>query len=265
MDRGEFQIEICAGGVESCQAALQGGADRVELCAALPEGGITPSYGEIKVAREVLDDKAAMHVMIRPRGGDFVYSRLELDRMAVDIDVCRLPGADGVVFGCLLPDGSIDEQACTRLMRHARGMNVTFHRAFDLCRDPLDSLTTIAQLGFNRILTSGQQPRAEQGASLLRQLHEQAQGRIHIMAGCGIDESNIARLCQDTGLREFHFSARVPRPSRMQQASTGIYMGTPCLGGDEGSIEVTSAARVEAAIGQLLQLPEPHSATRKFN
>ncbi|MDY6251984.1 MAG: copper homeostasis protein CutC, partial [Bacteroidales bacterium] len=137
MDRGEFQIEICAGGVESCQAALQGGADRVELCAALPEGGITPSYGEIKVAREVLDDKAAMHVMIRPRGGDFVYSRLELDRMAVDIDVCRLLGADGVVFGCLLPDGSIDEQACTRLMRHARGMNVTFHRAFDLCRDPL--------------------------------------------------------------------------------------------------------------------------------
>ena len=107
MDRGEFQIEICAGGVESCQAALQGGADRVELCAALPEGGITPSYGEIKVAREVLDDKAAMHVMIRPRGGDFVYSRLELDRMAVDIDVCRLLGADGVDnTEATIPDGA---------------------------------------------------------------------------------------------------------------------------------------------------------------
>ncbi len=250
MDRSEFKIEICAGGVESCQAALQGGADRVELCAALSEEGITPSYGEIKVAREVLDDKAAMHVIIRPRGGDFVYSRLELDRMAVDIDVCRLLGADGVVFGCLLPDGSIDEEACTRLMRHARGMNVTFHRAFDLCRDPLSSMATIARLGFNRILTSGQRPSAEQGASLLKQLREQAHGHIAIMAGCGVNESNIARLCQATGLREFHFSARVPRPSSMQQASTGVHMGSS---GDD-SIEVTSAQRVKATIAQLLQL-----------
>ena len=130
MRRDEFMVEVCANGVESCLAAQEGGADRVELCAGIPEGGTTPSYGEIKVARRVLTT-TRLHVIIRPRGGDFLYSDLEVERMAADIAVCRELGVDGVVFGCLRADGSIDVEKNRYLMDCARGMSVTMHRAFD--------------------------------------------------------------------------------------------------------------------------------------
>ena len=126
----EFKFEVCANGVESCLAAQEGGADRVELCAGIPEGGTTPSYGEIKTARRVLD-RTLLHVIIRPRGGDFLYTPLELERMDEDIRVCKELGADGVVFGCLTQEARVDVEACRRLMRAAKGMSVTFHRAFD--------------------------------------------------------------------------------------------------------------------------------------
>ena len=127
MIRNEFKIEVCANGVESCLAAQEGGADRVELCAGIPEGGTTPSYGEIKVARRVLT-RTRLHVIIRPRGGDFVYSPLEIERMEEDIDIARELGVDGIVLGCLTPEGGIDLDVNARLMEHTHGMSTTFHR-----------------------------------------------------------------------------------------------------------------------------------------
>ena len=173
--RQDFKFEVCANGVESCLAAQEGGADRVELCAGIPEGGTTPSYGEIKTARRMLTS-TRLHVIIRPRGGDFLYTPLELERMLADISMCKELGVDGVVFGCLTKDGEVDMDANRRLMQCAEGMSVTFHRAFDMCRNPQKALEDIIALGFDRILTSGQQPDAMSGAPLLKQLNEQADG-----------------------------------------------------------------------------------------
>lgn len=236
MKRQDLQIEVCANGVESCVAAQAGGADRVELCAGMSEGGTTPSYGEILTARKLLQ-ATKLHVIIRPRGGNFAYTPLELERMVADIEICRQLGVDGVVFGCLTPDGDIDTKACQQLLQHVGGMGTTFHRAFDRCHAPLDALDTLVGLGFDRILTSGQQPTAEQGIPLLAQLCQYASNRIAILAGSGINEQNIARICAETHVREFHFSAREP-------------IGA----GDEefGSQQMTSARKVEAIIQQLL-------------
>jgi len=178
-------------------------------CAAIPEGGTTPSYGEILQARRLLTS-TRQHVIIRPRGGDFVYSALEIERMITDIKICREIGVDGVVFGCLTPEGDVDEATCRQLLEAAEGMQTTFHRAFDRCRNPQEALKRIISMGFHRILTSGQQPSAEQGIELLKSLNEQAAGRIIIMAGCGVNEDNILHIQQATGISEFHFSAREP-------------------------------------------------------
>ena len=148
--REDFKFEICANGVESCLAAQEGGADRVELCAGIPEGGTTPSYGEIKVARRMLTT-TRLHVIIRPRGGDFLYSPLEVERMLEDIRVCRELGVDGVVIGCLNADGTLDMDANRRLVEAAEGMSVTFHRAFDRCRDPHLALEQLIQLSLIHI------------------------------------------------------------------------------------------------------------------
>jgi copper homeostasis protein len=249
MKRQDFMVEVCANGVESCLAAQQGGADRVELCAGIPEGGTTPSYGEIKVARRVLT-MTRLHVIIRPRGGDFLYSDLEVERMAADIAVCRELGVDGVVFGCLNADGTIDVEKNRYLMDCARGMSVTCHRAFDRAADPSKALETIIDLGFDRILTSGQQPKAIQGAELLAQLNRQAAGRIILLAGSGVTEQNIRELHEQTGLHEFHFSAREPQPSAMQYVNPNLYMGRP--GANEAALDYTTARRVRDTIAQLL-------------
>lgn len=267
-------FEVCANSVESCIAAQQGGADRVELCAGIPEGGTTPSYGEIKQARQMLDEgvrqglKATrLHVIIRPRGGDFLYTELELQRMADDIRVSRELGADGVVFGCLRPDGSLDTEANARLIEAARAQlptinqqpaaanvktSVTFHRAFDRCANPAEALEELVRQGFDRILTSGQQPTAELGIPLLKTLNEQAHGRIILLAGCGVNEQNIRRIHEGTGITEFHFSAREPLHSRMLFANPDVYMGAK--GADEDTILRTTARRVRATIERLSDL-----------
>ena len=244
----DFKFEICANGVESCIAAQEGGADRVELCSGIPEGGTTPSYGEIKVARRVLTH-TRLHVIIRPRGGDFLYTPLEVERMIEDISVCRSLGADGVVIGCLCADGTLDMDANRRLVDAACGMSVTFHRAFDRCRNPREAMEQLVGLGVDRILTSGQQPKAADGIPLLRELNEAAQGRIRIMAGCGVNESNIRRIHEQTGIGEFHFSARVPVKSRMQYINPDVYMGAKDA--DEGTLMYTSAERVRDTMAQL--------------
>ena len=233
----KYRFEVCANGVESCRAAQQGGAHRVELCANMPEGGTTPSYGEIKQARRLLTD-TKLHVIIRPRGGDFVYSELEAERMLEDIQMCQLLCVDGVVFGCLTKDGNIDIPLCQRLMEASRGLSVTFHRAFDCTRNPEQALEDIISLGCDRILTSGQQPKAVDGTALLRQLNDQAAGRITLMAGSGVNETNIALIQQQTGICEFHFSAREPIP---YDDSFGF-----------GQRMVTTAKRVRNTIKQLM-------------
>ncbi|MBQ6211187.1 MAG: copper homeostasis protein CutC, partial [Prevotella sp.] len=144
-----FLFEVCANSVESCLAAQEGGADRVELCAGIPEGGTTPSYGEIRQARKLLSS-TLLHVIIRPRGGDFLYSPLELERMETDIEMCRQMGVDGVVLGCLTADGEIDMENNARLLASAKGMGVTFHRAFDHCQHPERALEQLIELGFDR-------------------------------------------------------------------------------------------------------------------
>ena len=235
-------IEICANSAESAARAQQGGAARVELCAGIPEGGTTPSCGEIMAARRLLTS-TRLNVIIRPRGGDFLYSPLEEEIMAHDIDTARQLGADGVVIGCLKADGSIDVEMAARLMKHATGMSVTFHRAFDVCRDPFEAMEQIIGLGIDRILTSGQETTAEQGIPLLRRLVQQAAGRIIIMPGCGVNARNIGKIEAETGATEFHLSARSTVESAMQYRNPRVSMGgTVCI--DEYSRPLTDPAIV---------------------
>lgn len=248
MKREEFKIEICANSVESCLAAQEGGADRVELCASIPEGGTTPSYGEIATAREAID--IGLNVIIRPRGGDFLYSSREIDAMLKDIGISRKAGADGLVFGALSPDGTVDMKSMRTLMEAAAGLPVTFHRAFDHVCDPFAALEDIISLGCARILTSGQQPTAEKGIPLLAELVKRASGRIVIMPGCGVREGNIARIASGTSAREFHFSAREQISSGMVFRNGSVCMGAEC---DEFVRDVTTSRRVAATISRLLE------------
>lgn len=253
MNREEFKFEICANSVESCLAAQEGGADRVELCAGIPEGGTTPSYGEIKLARKLLT-KTKLHVIIRPRGGDFLYTPLELERMEEDIRICRELGVDGVVFGCLTEEGEIDREVNRRLVEQARPMSVTFHRAFDRTADPMKALEDIISLGCNRILTSGQQPKVIDGISLLAQLEKKLKEYplppIQLLAGSGVNEENIRQIFDATGIHEYHFSARVNVVSKMKHYNHEVYMGAK--GADESNSLVTSAEKVRNTIKQLV-------------
>lgn len=249
-----YQFEVCSNSVESCLAAQTGGADRVELCAGIPEGGTTPSYGEIALARKVLTH-TRLHVIIRPRGGDFLYSPLEQQVMLEDIKTARLLGADGVVFGCLTVDGDVDIPLMKKLIKASRGMSVTFHRAFDVCRCPLKAIEDIIGLGCSHILTSGQQPTAEAGIPLLKELQQAANGRIALMAGCGVNETNIARIARETGIQEFHFSAREPVNSPMRYHNKQVSMGGT-VKVEEYSRLLTTETRVRNTIQALYPLSE---------
>lgn len=249
----QFKFEVCANSVESCIAAQDGGADRVELCAGIPEGGTTPSYGEIKTARKFLGS-TLLHVIIRPRGGDFLYSQLEIERMKEDIIVCKKLGVDGVVFGCLTGNGEVDIEKNRQLLECADGMSTTFHRAFDRATDPMKAMEDIIALGFDRILTSGQQPKAAEGTALLAELQKKTEGRITLLAGSGVNENNIKAIYDATGIHEYHFSARISIPSRMKNFNTNVYMGTPKA--DEQNILRTSKERVAATIAKLMYIPQ---------
>lgn len=244
-----YQFEVCANSVESCLAAQNGRANRVELCAGIPEGGTTPSYGDIIVAREVLT-KTKLHVIIRPRGGDFLYSPIEQRIMLKDIDNARQLEADGVVFGCLTAEGDVDITLMKQLMEVAQGMSVTFHRAFDVCRNSQKALEDIINLGCDRILTSGQMPTAEQGIPLLKELQQQAAGRITLLAGCGVSENNIAHIARETGIHEFHFSARENIKSGMVYHNKAVSMGGT-VQIDEYTRSVTTVERVTQTINSL--------------
>ena len=201
----EHLFEVCTGNLPSVAAAVRGGARRIELCSALPLDGLTPSIGMLQTVRSLFPT-LTIHVLIRSREGDFVYTEEEVLAMEHDIHA-MLPFADGFVCGALTPDGDIDMTAMHRLVGAADGKPVTFHRAFDRCRDPFEALEQIISLGCRRILTSGQQPTAEQGIPLLRQLCKQADGRIIIMPGGGINERNVRLIANQTGVTELVGSA----------------------------------------------------------
>ncbi|MFA7492645.1 MAG: copper homeostasis protein CutC [Proteiniphilum sp.] len=244
-----YKLEICANSVASCIEAQKGGAYRVELCAAIPEGGTTPSYGDIALARELLDIK--LNVIIRPRSGDFLYSSLEQRIMLKDIEIARQLGVDGVVIGCLTADGEVDMKRNRELIDAAEGMSVTFHRAFDMCRDPFDSLEKIIALGCQRILTSGQQRQAEQGIPLLKELVKQAGNRTIIMPGSGVNMHNILTIAKETGAREFHLSARKPIESAMIYRNPNIKMGGTAVVIEEYEQQVTNSELVRNTLRML--------------
>jgi len=211
--------EICANSTQSAINAQKGGAFRVELCDNLEEGGTTPALSQIELTRKYLTIK--VNVIIRPRGGDFLYNELEFEMMKKDIHHCGQAKCDGVVFGILNADGSIDKPRNKELVNiaHQYGMSTTFHRAFDRCVDLFSSLEDIIELGCDRILTSGGMKTAPEGKVILKQLIENAGNRIIIMPGGGITENNIKELSQATGLKEFHGSFRSRYRGRMNYIS----------------------------------------------
>lgn len=237
-------LEICAGSVESAIAARDGGAARIELCAALEIGGTTPSAGLIAEARKI--EGIVLNVIIRPRGGDFLYNEHEAACMEQDIRTCRQLGADGVVIGALTAEGDIDTALCKRLIDAADGMSITFHRAFDMCRDPKRALEELIAIGCDRVLTSGQAATAEAGLPLLKELVQQAAGRISIMPGCGVNSGNAARILQATAAVEIHASARKSVGSGMLFRHSGVSMGTP--GSDEYARKETDVNEVELIV-----------------
>lgn len=240
-----MQLEICANSATSCRQAELGGATRVELCAGIPEGGTTPSAGEMAVARSLI--AIPIHVIIRPRARDFVYSSEEIEAMCYDIRVARSLGMEGVVFGCLTPEGGYDEEANSRLLKEAQGMQLTFHRAFDVCAAPFEMLEKLIAAGFHRVLTSGCAPTALEGKDMIGALNKQAAGRIGIMAGCGIRLGNIETLARHTGITQFHSSLRHDIPSSMRFRRPEVSMGGT-VKIDEYSRPETSADMVRQAV-----------------
>lgn len=247
MNRSDFKIEICTNSVESVIAATRAGADRIELCAGMPEGGTTPSYGEISRVRDLIP--AGMHVIIRPRGGDFLYNEMEKEVMLRDVEMARKLGVDGIVVGGLTPEGRVDTILMRELIAAAGQMSVTFHRAFDMCWEPFEALKVIERLGCDRILTSGQKATAEEGIPLLKKLVDRA-SRVIIMPGCGVNAGNIGRIATLTGAHEFHLSARISVDGGMIYRNPSVSMGGAVQINEYGR-DVTSEEKVREAIEAL--------------
>jgi copper homeostasis protein len=237
-------IEVCASSVASALAAQAGGAARVELCSALIEGGLTPSAAAIELAREQLRIK--LHILIRPRGGDFCYDDTELAVMQRDIAFCKQAGVDGVVIGVLHPDGSVDVERMRELIAVARPLSVTFHRAFDMAADAFRSLDDLLALGAERLLTSGQRGSAAEGKELIAELVRRAGNRLIVMPGAGINEGNIRELIVTAGAREFHLSGQKKISSRMIYRNPNVFMGVPGL--PEYEIGVTDAEKIRRVV-----------------
>ena len=238
-------IEVCVDSVESAAAAELGGAARVELCDDLIEGGTTPSFGMIEVVRERV--AIGLHVLIRPRGGDFCYSDAEFEVMVRDIAAARRLGVDGVVLGLLHPDGSVDEPRTHLLVEAARPLGVTFHRAFDVTRDTVESLEALIRIGVERVLTSGSAKRALEGIPAIAALVRQSAGRIVVLAGGGIDEGNAGRIVIETGVGEIHLTASVPREGRIRYRNDGVSFRKP-FPSDEYVRSVTDAERIKRIV-----------------
>jgi copper homeostasis protein len=210
----KYIIEIATTDFTTTRSAVEGGADRIELCSALSEGGITPSYGLISQCRKAFD--VPLFPIIRPRTGDFLFSAEEFELMMKDALLCKQHGCEGVVIGLLNRDGGIDIARTSRLIEAVYPLEVTFHRAFDRCKDPFEALEQLIQAGCQRILTSGQQPTAMEGTGLIARLIEQADDRLIIMPGSGVRKDNIKLIAEKTGAIEFHSSVKGEKSSPME-------------------------------------------------
>ncbi|MFV0388837.1 MAG: copper homeostasis protein CutC, partial [Pyrinomonadaceae bacterium] len=218
-----IKIEVCVDTVESAVAAQQGGADRVELCDNLFEGGTTPSYGAIKKARELLN--IGLHVLIRPRAGDFLYSLQEIEIMRLDIEVAKELDADGVVFGVLCEDGRINTSVTRELIELARPMSVTFHRAFDVSADALLAMKELMAVGVDRVLTSGQAPNAFEGFETIKRLNEFAGDDLKILACGELNAENVKRFIGLTNVKEVHLTGFASIETSMNFRNSAVYMG----------------------------------------
>jgi len=236
-------LEVCANGYESALNAQMGGATRVEFCDNLAEGGTTPSYGQIALAKKNLNIE--IWPIIRPRGGDFLYSDLEFDLMKEDIKVFKSLNCDGVVIGILNPDGTIDQKRCAELIALANPLPVSFHRAFDMSNDMSLALEDLIALGIVRVLSSGGANSAIQGAATLAQLVKQADGRISIMPGAGINSNNIQDLIEISGADTFHASCKTYVSSKMIFRNSEAKMGSI---DDEYQYELTNIDRVKELV-----------------
>jgi copper homeostasis protein len=216
-------LEVSVEGVDGMLAAQDSGADRVELCASVLEGGITPSIGMVREA--LRRARIPVFVIVRPRGGDFLYSEAEFESMCQDMMALKELGVPGVVSGCLTAAGEVDEERTAELLRLAKPMSFTFHRAFDMVRDPVHSLEVLISLGVDRLLTSGQRGTALEGLACLKQLGQAARGRITVMPCGSIRAGNVGQVCRKTGLWELHFAAHKTESSAMTYRNPQVAMG----------------------------------------
>ncbi|MGS2614811.1 copper homeostasis protein CutC [Micromonospora sp. LZ34] len=239
-------FEICIDSVEGAIAAEAAGADRVELCSALFEGGLTPSIGTIETALRSVD-RIRVHVIVRPRAGDFIYSLAEVDAMVRDVQAAVAAGAHGVVIGALTAEGDIDVPTTRKLIEAAGTASVTFHRAFDMVRDPFQALEQLVELGVDRVLTSGQEVSVLEGAPLIAELVRRAARRIVVMPGGGITPRNIARIIEATGAEEYHFAALVPSDSPAVHRNP-----RPLMGGTLHRPEYERSGTSGELVGQVL-------------
>lgn len=215
MPKEKIKLEICVFNTATAEAAAKAGADRLELCENYANGGTTPSYGYLKTVREKIS--IPVFPMIRPRGGDYFHTADEIDIIRKDILLCKELGFEGVVFGILNQDGTIDKENTARLTEAAYPLEVTFHRAFDRCKNPYEALETLISCGCSRILTSGQEPKVTEGLEMVKKLVAQADGRIIIMPGSGLNSNNVGSIIATAGVTEVHTSARI------RIASTTLY------------------------------------------
>lgn len=252
MNHGKFILETCVDSPESAEAAQRGKADRLELCGHLIIGGVTPDEWLYRKVREVCE--LPVRVLIRPRFGDFCYSEHEFEMIEAQVKHFRELGAEAVVIGCLLPDGSLDMERMKRLMELAGDMEVTLHRAFDVCRDPYEALEQAVSLGIGTILTSGQESSCLKGQNALQKLQEQAGERITLMAGAGVNAEVIEKLYPLTGIRAYHMSGKKVEPSAMEYRREGVPMGLPGI--SEFEIWRTDEKEVRRAADILSHFPE---------
>jgi copper homeostasis protein len=241
-------LEVCSTSIASSLAAQEGGAQRIELCDNLYEGGTTPSYGTIELVREKLSIN--VNVLIRPRGSDFVYSDDEMEIIRRDVLKCKELGVNGIVIGFLTPEGEIDLEKTQKITELARTMSVTFHRAFDMCRDPYKALEQLIEIGVDRILTSGQKNMAPDGVELIAELVKLAGERVIIMPGAGLEPENIKEFHRKVKAREYHSTLSEPIESTMQYRRSDVYMGGLSVIPEFNWFQ-TSVDRVRGFIGEL--------------
>lgn len=246
MNKTSLTIEICVEGIDGLVAAQEAGGDRVELCASLLEGGLTPSLGTVKAALAVA--QIPFFVMVRPRGGDFLYSELEYRTMLEDVAAFRALGVPGVVFGCLTSDGRIDVARMRALTDAARPMGVTCHRAFDKARDLTEAVEDLVASGVDRVLTSGGRDTALEGLETLAATVKAAAGRLSVMACGGLDAGNIAAVRDGSGAPELHFAALATVPGGMAFRSRHVFAMGGAGGDEEYSLTLTDKGKVAATI-----------------